>query len=356
MKKHANIPLFVVHMGCPNQCVFCNQRLISGTSSFSAENAEEQIERSLATLKGTGRQAEIAFFGGSFTGIERSLMIKLLETAQKYVQQGSVSGIRMSTRPDYIDEDILSVLSRYTISCVELGIQSMSDSVLRITKRGHTAEDTRRACRLLAKSGIPFAGQMMIGLPGATPEDEIHCAREIARMGAVSYRVYPTLVFRHTELAEMYEKGEYVPLSVEDAVARMSAVMAVMEEWGLTCLRAGLCESDNLHDPAALCAGPNHPAIGELARSALMLRNMETACEEKTKNDTCLKESSATFSVPVGKASAAAGHKRENILYLCAKYGIKSVKIIEKSQQIGYNIILDVCPIKERRGGEISCV
>ena len=356
MKKHANIPLFVVHMGCPNQCVFCNQRLISGTSSFSAENVREQIESALATLAGTGRQAEIAFFGGSFTGIERSLMVALLDTAQEYVERGLVSGIRMSTRPDYIDEEILAILSRYTISCVELGIQSMSDSVLRITKRGHTAEDTRRACRLLRESGIPFAGQMMIGLPGASSEDELHCARQIACMGAVAYRVYPTLVFRHTELADMYENGTYHPLSVEDAVDRMSAVMAIMEEQGLPCLRAGLCESDNLHDPASLCAGPNHPAIGELARSALMLRNMEAVCETNIKNGVCLKGSAATFFVSVGKASAAAGHHRGNILHLRAKYGIKSVKIIEKSEQIGYNIILDVCPKNERRGGEIPCV
>ena len=356
MKKHANIPLFVVHMGCPNQCVFCNQRLISGTSSFSAENAREQIENALATLVGTGRQAEIAFFGGSFTGIERALMVELLDMAQEYVDQGLVSGIRMSTRPDYINEEILAVLSRYTISCVELGVQSMSDSVLRLTKRGHTVQDTRRACRLLQASGIPFAGQMMIGLPGATPEDELHCAGAIAHMGAVAYRVYPTLVFRHTELADMYERGEYRPLSVREAVERMSAVMAVMEESGLTCLRAGLCESDNLHDPASLCAGPNHPAIGELARSALMHRKMESACERVIKNGVCLKGRSVRFFVPRGKASAAAGHKRENILYLYTKYGIKSVKIIEKSEQIGYNVILDVCLINERRGGEIPCV
>ena len=356
MKKHANIPLFVVHMGCPNQCVFCNQRLISGTSSFSAENAREQIESALATLAGTERQVEIAFFGGSFTGIERALTVELLDMAQEYVDQGLVSGIRMSTRPDYIDEEILAILSRYTVSCVELGVQSMSDSVLRITKRGHTTRDTRRACGLLQASGIPFAGQMMIGLPGATPEDELHCARAIAHMGAVAYRVYPTLVFRHTELADMYERGEYRPLSVKEAVERMSAVMAVMEESGLTCLRAGLCESDNLHDPASLCAGPNHPAIGELARSALLRRNMEAACEGAIKNGACLTGRAVRFFVPRGKASAAAGHKRENILHLYTKYGIKSVKIIEKSEQIGYNIILDVCPTNERTGGEIPCV
>ena len=343
MKKHANIPIFVVHMGCPNQCVFCNQRLISGTSSFSPCTVREQIEVAAKTLRESGRRAEIAFFGGSLTGIERSLMIELLNTAQEYVEAGVVSGIRMSTRPDYIDEGILEILSRYTVSCVELGIQSMSEDVLRITKRGHSVEDTRRACSLLRKANIPFAGQMMVGLPGSSPKDEVACAQEICRLGAVAYRVYPTLVFRHTELESMYGAGQYEPLTLEEAVTRMSAVMEIMEDAGLHCLRAGLCESDNLHDADSFCAGPNHPAIGELARSALMFRNMKAACEEKRRNGVCLNGSLATFSVAVGKASAAAGHKRENILHLCAEYGIKSVKIIEKSQQIGYNIELDIC-------------
>lgn len=339
MKKHANIPIFVVHMGCPNQCVFCNQRLISGTSSFSPHAVRETIDRALRTLDGSGRAAEIAFFGGSFTGIERPLMRELLDTAQAYVDSGAAVGIRTSTRPDYIDEDVLEILSHYTVSCVELGIQSMSDTVLRVTKRGHTAEDTRRACHMLREAGIPFAGQMMIGLPGSTPESETDCAREIARLGAVAYRVYPTLVFRHTELEAMYGAGQYHPLTVEDAVERMSAVMEILEEQGVYCLRAGLCESDNLHDAASFCAGPNHPAIGELARSALMRRRMVSACEAKKE---ILPGRAVTFSVARGKSSLAAGQHRGNIRHLCAEYGIKSVKIIEKSEQIGYNIILDV--------------
>ena len=356
MKKHANIPIFVVHMGCPNQCVFCNQRLISGTSSFSAGCVRQQIEQAVCTLAGSGRRAEIAFFGGSFTGIERSLMIELLNIAQEYVERGVVQGIRMSTRPDYIDEEILSILSRYTVSAVELGVQSMSDDVLRITRRGHTVEDTCRACRLLREAGIPFVGQMMIGLPGASPEDEIHCAQKIAAMGACAYRVYPTIVFRGTELAEMHERGEYRPLSVEEAVARMSAVMESLEEKGVYCLRAGLCESDNLHDPDSFCAGPNHPAIGELARGDLMRRYMARACEAEMTKGTMLQGERVTFFVPVGKASAAAGQHRGNLLYLRAKYGIKSVKIIEKPEQIGYNIKMDVCLLREKRGGEIPCV
>jgi histone acetyltransferase (RNA polymerase elongator complex component) len=316
----------------------------------------QQIEQAVETLAGSGRRAEIAFFGGSFTGIERSLMIELLDTAQEYVDRGVVQGIRMSTRPDYIDEEILSILSRYTVSAVELGIQSMSDDVLRITKRGHTAEDTYRACRLLREAEIPLVGQMMIGLPGASPEDEAHCARKIAAMGACAYRVYPTIVFHGTELAEMYERGEYRPLSVEEAVARMSAVMEILEEKDVYCLRAGLCESDNLHNPDSFCAGPNHPAIGELARGDLMRRYMERACEAGMTNGTALQGARVTFFVSTGKASAAAGQHRGNLLYLCAKYGIKSVKIIEKSEQIGYNIKIDVCPLHERRGGEIPCV
>jgi histone acetyltransferase (RNA polymerase elongator complex component) len=326
-------------MGCPNQCVFCNHRLISGTSSFSLRTVREQIDRAVRTLEGSGRAAEIAFFGGSVTGIERGLMRELLDIAQAYVNAGSVSGIRMSTRPDYIDADVLEILSHYTVSCVELGIQSMSDPVLRITKRGHTAEDTRLACRRLTEAGIPFAGQMMIGLPGSTPDLEMECAREICRMGAAAYRVYPTLVFRHTELEGMYRAGQYQPLHVEEAVERMGAVMEIMEEHGVYCLRAGLCESDNLHDEASFCAGPNHPAIGELARSALMRRRMVGACEAEKD---ILPGRAVTFFVARGKSSLAAGQHRGNIRYLCAQYGIKYVKIIEKSEQIGYNIILDV--------------
>ncbi len=331
--KHVNIPIFVVHMGCPNQCVFCDQRLISGTSCFSEESVRGQIEQYLSDLRGTACETEIAFFGGSFTGIDRSLMIRLLDTAQEYVRAGDVSGIRFSTRPDYIDEDVLSVLSSYTISAAELGIQSISDSVLVRCKRGHTKEDTMRAAALLKEAGIPFVGQMMVGLPGASINHELETAEFIAAAGAHAFRLYPTIVFRQTELAFMTERGEYTPLSVEEAVTRMARVLDVFDRYGTLCLRAGLCESPNLHDEASYLAGPNHPAIGELARSALLYGRMEASLKERDS----LQGKSLVWEVPRGSASLAAGQNRQNLHRLYENYGIKNVKILENDALLGYN-------------------
>ena len=164
VRQHANIPIFIPHLGCPNACVFCDQRAISGHRDYDPAVVRQEIETALQTL-GECPHREIAFFGGSFTGIDRSLMIRLLDLAQEYVLSGRVSGIRMSTRPDYISKEIIEILKKYTISYVELGIQSMNDSVLSYLKRGHTVNDTINAIFLLKEANISFVGQMMIGLP-----------------------------------------------------------------------------------------------------------------------------------------------------------------------------------------------
>jgi len=336
MPRHINIPVFIVHMGCPNQCVFCDQRLISGESCFSETNVQRDIDACLASVP-TDVKPEIAFFGGSFTGIDRSLMIRLLDLAQSYVKRGAVSGIRMSTRPDYITEEIVGILSRYTVSAVELGIQSFSDPVLAACRRGHTAETSRKACALLRENGFSFAAQMMIGLPGASYADELACAEQCCALGASAYRIYPTIVFRHTELESMMLRGEYIPLTVEDAVQRMAGVMEIFEYSGVRCLRAGLCESGNLHDPSSYAAGPNHPAIGELARGELFYRRME----QELLRAGALRGKKAVFYVPRGCASLCAGQNRRNILRLKKNHAINSVKIIENNSLIGYNIILE---------------
>ena len=178
MKTHRNIPIFIPHLGCPNQCVFCNQRSISGCECFDPSTVSKQIEDALSTIP-HGVSAEIAFFGGSFTGIERRLMVELLEIAQHYVRQGSVESIRLSTRPDYINEEILEILSRYTVRHIELGLQSTRDTVLNETQRGHTAEQAEKACRAVVTAGFSLTGQMMIGLPGSTETDERKTAEDI---------------------------------------------------------------------------------------------------------------------------------------------------------------------------------
>lgn len=337
MKKHINIPLFIPHMGCPNQCVFCDQHTISGTCAFIRDTVRQTIEAVLATVPET-TPCEIAFFGGSFTGIDRTLMLDLLILAQSYVNSGRVDGIRMSTRPDYIDPEILALLSPYTIAAVELGIQSMDDRVLVYCRRGHTAAQTRTACALLREAGIPWVGQMMIGLPGATPENEIACAEEICTMGATACRIYPTIVLHQTQLAAWTQEGSYVPLTVEEAVVRSAQVLAVFEKAGVECLRIGLCDSESLHDPASCLAGPVHPAMGELVRSRLYRQKLDEAVAAWTASHPEQRE--LVVHVPQGEVSAVVGQKRENALAIERKYTVKLRKFLENPAQIRYNITL----------------
>ncbi len=341
MKKHINIPVFIPHLGCPNQCVFCDQHTISGACSFIRENAVKIIEETLATVP-ENAECEIAFFGGSFTGIDRNLMTDLLDLAQSYVTAGRVSGIRMSTRPDYINDEILEILSRYTIAAVELGIQSMDDGVLAACRRGHRAEDAREACRKLRLAGIPWGGQMMIGLPGATAETEIICAEEICRLGAAACRIYPTIVLQHTELARMTEEGTYRPLTVEEAVERSAAVLEVFLKHRVPCLRIGLCDSESLHDPASCLAGPVHPAMGELVSSRIYRHRMEAAVKAFLAENPSLTGAELTVTVAKGDISPAIGQKRCNKTEIERKYPVKLRKFLENPEQIRYNIQLGI--------------
>lgn len=322
-------------MGCPNQCVFCDQHAISGAHSFSFEKVREDIETVLATAGNA--ECEIAFFGGSFTGIDRALMIKLLELAEEYVKEGKVCGIRMSTRPDYISREITDVLSRYTVSQVELGIQSFSDKVLCASKRGHMKEASYNAVRLLKKEGFSVVGQMMTGLPGADIESERETARIICEEGCSAARIYPCIVFKNTPLEIMTRKGEYTPMTVDEAVERSAAAYRVFLENDVPLLKIGLHESDNLHDDRTYFAGPNHPAIGELIRGRILCENILKSLENKETAGKYL-----TVFVPLGKTSMAVGQKRCYKSYILEKTGAKSLKILEIESLERYNISIDI--------------
>lgn len=334
MKKriHRNIPVFIPHLGCPNTCVFCNQRTISGKQCFSPESVKDEIDAALATIP-KDAEVEIAYFGGSFTGIDRSLMIYLLELAASYVKNrrdglAEVVGIRMSTRPDYINEEIMEILSRYPVKTVELGLQSMSDKVLSASKRGHTAADAERACRMIKDAGYSLIGQMMIGLPEATQADEIYTAQKICDMGADGARIYPTVVFFGTELADMADKGEYPMLSVDEAIIRSKEVLKIFEEREVECIRIGLCASDNLGDESCVMGGANHPSLGELVMGEAYFDRM---CED---GDRLIKdtdgEGTLVFCVPRGELSKAIGQKGKNKKRLVERYKPYKIEIKEK--------------------------
>ncbi len=334
MKKkiHRNIPVFIPHLGCPNTCVFCNQRSISGKQSFSPESVKDEIDAALATIP-CDAEVEIAYFGGSFTGIDRELMIYLLDLAASYVnmtREGCprVVGIRMSTRPDYINAEIMEILSHYPVKTVELGLQSMSDGVLLASKRGHTARDAENACKMIKDAGYSLIGQMMIGLPNSTPEDELYTAKKICDMGADGARIYPTVVFYGTELAEMAERGEYPMLSVEDAVERSKEVLKIFESRDVECIRIGLCASDNLGDESLVLGGANHPSLGELVMGETYFDRMCADADRLIK--VAQDEGTICFSVPRGELSKAIGQKGKNKIRLQERYKPFKIEIKEK--------------------------
>ena len=337
VRKHINIPIFIPHLGCPNDCVFCNQRSISGKTSFDPGSVKVEIDTVLSTVD-SKKDVEIAFFGGSFTGIDRELMIYLLNIAQKYIDNGKVSSIRLSTRPDYINEEILNILKGYGVKTIELGIQSMDDMVLAECKRGHLADQSAKACKAVKNAGFELVGQMMIGLPGATVESEKTTAEKICQMGADGARVYPTVVFYETELCEMSKRGQYAPLDLDEAVYRTKEVLKIFDKYNVPCIRVGLCASENLSSEESVYGGANHSAIGELAIGEIFFEKIDTAFNELSRQAVLPKK--PIVYVPKGCTSKALGQKRKNIIRLCQKYSIYDVKILEKNSIIGYNILL----------------
>lgn len=330
MKKHVNIPVFIPHEGCPNDCVFCNQRKITGTSLPADRDIRPEIDAALSTVGDCA--AQIAFFGGSFTGIDRAVMERLLRDAYEYIKNGKVQSVRLSTRPDYIDDGILGILSRYGVKNIELGIQSANDRVLKACRRGHTFSQTVSACKKITDAGFVLGGQMMIGLPGSTVDDEIFTAKEIVRLGAREARIYPAVVFRNTELCRMAECGEYIPLTNEIAAQRAAECYRIFAANGVEVLRVGLQSSDNLFDENEVFGGANHPAMGEMCESVVYLSLIK---EEIDKNKNRF-DGKKTLIVRVarGCASKAAGHKKENRNALMQYFrdngmGIQKIKIIE---------------------------
>ncbi len=341
--RHINIPVFIPHLGCPNQCVFCNQRSISGVSRFRAEQVVEIIENALATVPPDAR-VEIAFFGGSFTGIDRTLMIELLKIAYSYIKDGRVNSIRCSTRPDYIDEEVLSILKRYGVKTVELGLQSCSDKVLKITKRGHNFEAERKACKLIVDYGLNLVGQMMIGLPGSDLQSELDTAEFITSMGATAARIYPTVVFRDTELCDMTLHGEYSALTLDEAIERSARVLEVFIDNNIDVIRIGLQASDNLTSEDTYLAGPNHPSLGELVIGELYYNKICKLLEGADASS----DENITVYVSRGAMSKAIGQHRRNKIRLMERYGKISFSELDTLPE--YGILLDI------NNGEIKCI
>ena len=312
------IPIFVPHLGCPNDCVFCNQRKISG-SLVPADS--ETVVRAIEDAKRfTEGQAELAFYGGSFTAIDKQQQMMLLGAAQPYVREGFISSIRLSTRPDKIGNEELELLLSYGVKTIELGTQSMDETVLIASGRGHSAEDTIRAAKLIKEAGFKLILQMMTGLPGSNAESDIKTAHKIISLMPDGVRIYPTVIVKDTALYELWKKGLYKEHTIEDAVSVCSQIVQDFERAGVPIIRLGLNPTDNLSGGEA-AGGAYHPALGQLVYSRVyLLKAAELIKVMLPLNEIEIRVHKSCISLMVGQ-------KKENIRRLKDEFNLKSIKV-----------------------------
>lgn len=290
MKKHYIIPIFISHLGCPHTCVFCDQARINAHSKESiltlgAKDVLDTAEAYLNTIPGGDREVELSFFGGTFTGLPVKRQEELLSAAHSLLESGRISHIRCSTRPDFIDEEILDRCLAHGMDIIELGVQSLDDDVLQKSGRGHDTKSVENASRLIRERGIRLGHQIMPGLPGATPQTDLETAALSIAMAPDEVRIYPTLVVRGTVLADLYEQGLYEPYDLETAVKLTGEIMALYENAGIKIIRAGLQATEEISERGSLLAGPAHPAFRELALSDRLTRRIQAAAGETGRFD-----------------------------------------------------------------------
>ena len=322
MTKHYIIPIFVPHLGCPNDCIFCNQKSISGQkTNMTKEKAKNIIDNYLKNIKDNENEKEIAFFGGSFTGIEEEKQEELLSLAYEYIKDGKVNSIRISTRPDYINKQILKRLKKYKVKTIELGVQSANDYVLNKAQRGHTFEDVKKASKLIRLYGFKLGHQMMVGLPESTQEDEINTAKALIKLKPKMVRIYPVLVIKGTKLEEDYKSGKYDPLTLAQAIETCKKLVRMFANKKIDIIRIGLQNTDEITDPndknSEVVAGPYHPAFRQLVESEMWY----DAIVEKIKKLN-VKVSKVEITVNPIDSNNVIGHKKNNVTKLKNTYDV----------------------------------
>ena len=329
------IPVFVPHLGCRHECVFCNQRRISGSEkAATAATVKQAIEQS-AALPRSGAKRQLAFYGGSFTAIEPERQEELLGAAAEAIGKGEIDAIRLSTRPDAIDETVLARLKRFGVEMVELGAQSMDGEVLRLSGRGHTAEDVVRSSEAVKAAGFRLILQMMTGLPGDSAEKDIETAKKLIALRPDGVRIYPTVIVHDTALYDLWRAGEYREHTVEDAVAVCAQLMPLFEEANIPVIRLGLNPTEELSQGAAV-AGAYHPALGELVRSRILLEKARALLAGTEPG------SRVTLGVNAAELSQMIGQRRRNVGVLCEELGLRELRVHSCEAERGEIVLLSI--------------
>lgn len=334
--KHKIIPIFVSHMGCPNDCVFCNQRKITGVDQVPTDlEIVDQVEDYLVTMDAD--VIEIAFFGGSFTGIEIAIQEAYLKIASQYKIKKKVHRIRISTRPDYINPEILDRLRHFGVSTIELGVQSFDETVLKMSKRGHDVASIYKAVTLIKNYGFELGIQLMYGLPGDTSEKFFFSVAESIKLKADCIRLYPVLVIKNTELETLYHEGRYTPAGLDDTIDVMGKALKSYEQANIPVIRLGLQRTDLIDEGKEVVAGPFHPALKELVYDKLfisaiapfLLNTRENGQENHFTNNQVENEKTIIIEVNPRQVTHILGHAKGNLKKCNA---LKNVSIIQSDE------------------------
>lgn len=322
------IPFFITHAGCPHQCVFCNQRTISGAGQpVTSEQIHQEITQVLLRPRDAQRRVQVAFYGGSFTGLDVAQQRQLLEPVQPFLVSGAVQDIRLSTRPDCLDRKGVQLLLEYGVTMVELGVQSLDAEVLLASGRGHTEQDVVDAFNLLQDCGMRVGGQLMVGLPADTPQKSIQSCTKLIRLKPECVRIYPTLVMKDTGLAALYQAGAFQPWSLDKTVVVVARMKGLLDEAAIGVIRMGLQAGGSLHDN--MMAGPYHPAFGELVLSRLFMKVVRRAIFAARGHG----EQGVQLIISARDHSLLMGMKKENL---------------HRLQRGGWLVNVEVCPAESQ--------
>jgi len=312
-KKHVTIPFFIPHSGCRHRCVFCNQIYTSNTRFLpNEEYIVQKIERYLNTIKPAVTHIEVAFFGGSFTGLDKEIQKRYLAIAYAYYSLQKIDGIRLSTRPDYINDEILSLLKKYAVTTIELGAQSMHDDVLQQAQRGHTVQDILNASKLIKDYGFNLIIQLMPGLPGDSFDKSIETAQKAIIVQPNGVRIYPTVVIKDTQLETLYKEGKYTPLSLDDAIDLCAHIYGLFTINNIPVIRMGLHPFDDTVADTIL-AGPYHPSFGYLVKSRYYRNKLQHLIKNFLEHNNT---QTLTIELPGNTIAEYYGPHKENLAFL----------------------------------------
>ncbi|MBM7613628.1 elongator complex protein 3 [Alkaliphilus hydrothermalis] len=338
-KNNYIIPIFIPHKGCPHDCVFCNQKRIAGNVlETTSEDVENTISEYLKTLPQGNHHREVAFYGGSFTGLSLDKQAELLAPAYSRIKTGEVKGIRLSTRPDYISDEILAFLKKYGVTTIELGVQSTHEEVLALSNRGHHKRHVDVAVELVKKFGFSLGLQMMVGLPGDSKERMGQTVKDFIGYQPNFVRIYPTIVIKDTALEELYETGQYIPFRMEECVELCKTALLSFQEYNIPVIRLGLQSTDEIAYGKSIVAGPYHPAFREMVETEIYRGLIEAELEKC--GPTSIK--AVTIYCNSREASKVAGFKQANKSYFMEKYRLDYIKIKACGEVEGGRVMVKV--------------